>query len=109
MNQEWYNKTIEKIKFDVELARACDNIKRCEQILSNYDRYVAWQCLQDMIKEYWLQIEQLNSAPIIRATLYQMSDENIKGQIAYIANHIPIYFLMRKVNEEMNKRVLGLK
>ena len=107
MNQEQNNKTIEGLKNELELARAYDNMKRCEQILSGYDRYAAWQCLQDMIKEYWFQIEQLNRVPIIRVALDQLSYDYIKEQIADIVRNIPIYFLIRKVNEEINKRILG--
>jgi hypothetical protein len=62
-----------------------------------------------MIKEYWFQIEQLNRVPIIRVALDQLSDDYIKEQIADIARNILIYFLIRKVNEEMNKCILGIK
>lgn len=109
MNQKQYNKTSEQIKYEWELAKACGNMKRCEQILCNYERYLAWQCLQDMNKEYWLQIEQLNGVPIIRVALCQMSDDNIKEQIADIVRNIQIYFLIQKINEEINKRILGNK
>ena len=102
MKQKQHINTIEQIKFEWELAKACHNIKRCEQILHNYERYTAWRCLQDMIKEYWIQINQLNGAPIIRVVLREMSDDQIKEQLVYVADNIPIWLLISKIIEEMH-------
>jgi len=94
-----YNETIEKMKTSAELTKDYRNSKRCEQVLRQYDRESAWECLQDMLREYKKQIEACS--PFRERTLLSnvssedYSDNSIWGQIAYIYQRIPVYVMLR--------------
>ena len=57
MYQKSYDKTIERIQSAVDLAKDCSNMKRCEENLRHYNRERSWACLQDMLREYAVQID----------------------------------------------------
>ena len=110
MYHDEYQKMLENMKTAAELTKDYNNLQRCEQNLKCYIRAEAWQCLQDMIKDYWVQIEffgQLFDGIKIykNVDLTQVSDETLLAQLRYIAQHIPAYILLRKGEEELAKGV----
>lgn len=104
-----YNQAIEMMKTSNGLAKDYRNYRRCEQVLWPYDRQRAWDCLQDMIREYQSQIEAC--LPLrVRTTSSNVtpqvySDDDIRWKIAYIGQRIPIYALMREENKEAAKQL----
>ena len=110
MYQNEYDKSLEYVKTAVECIKDYQNIKRCEQSVLQFAREDAWQRLQDMIREYWAEI-QVFGAIFDNVTLYRnvdpqaLSDNELKRQLTYIAQHIPLYVLMRKGEEELAKKI----
>ena len=110
MYQNEYDRSLEYVKTAVECIKDYQNIKRCEQSILQFTREDAWQCLQDMIREYWAEIKVFG-AIFDNVTLYRnvdpktLSDNELKRQLTYIAQHIPLYVLMRKGEEELAKKI----
>ena len=110
MYQNEYDKSLEYVKTAVECIKDYQNIKRAEQNVLQFTRESAWQCLQDLIREYWAEI-QVFGAIFDNVTLYRnvdpkaLSDNELKRQLTYIAQHIPLYVLMRKGEEELAKKI----
>lgn len=110
MYQNEYDKSLEYVKTAVECIKDYQNIKRAEQNVLQFTRESAWQCLQNLIKEYWAEI-QVFGAIFDNVTLYRnvdpkvLSDNELKRQLTYIAQHIPLYVLMRKGEEELAKKI----
>lgn len=109
MYQNEYDKSLEYVKTAVECIKDCENIKRCEQNALQFTRENAWQCLQDMIREYTKEIELIGLFDNIRiyfnVTLDAISDDELKRQLLYIARRIPLYVLMRKGEEILAKKI----
>jgi hypothetical protein len=110
MYQNEYDKSLEYVKTAVECIKDYQNIKRAEQNVLQFTRESAWQCLQDLIREYWAEIEVFG-ALFDNIIIYRnvdpktYSDDEIKRQLTYIAQHIPLYVLMRKGEEELAKKI----
>lgn len=104
-----YERILERMKASADLAQDYTNMQSCKQHLQNYKRLDAWNCLQKMIQVYWSQIEFFGSFNHIKiydnVSLENTSDNCIQGQLMYIAQHIPVYVLIRKGEEEMAKRI----
>lgn len=106
MYQTEYERTLERVKSGVELAKDCSNISRCEANLRYYNRDRAWACLQDMIKEYAVQIDAFGSLTDgVHVThgvpLDQFSDRNIQDHLWYLMRHIPVYVLLKEGQKEL--------
>ena len=105
MHQNEYDKSLEYVKTAVECIKDYQNIKRCEQSVLQFTRENAWQCLQDMIREYWAEINVFGALFDRVIVEYNIdpkckTDDEIQNQLIYIAQHIPLYVLMRKGEEE---------
>lgn len=104
-----YNQAIEMMKTSNGLAKDYRNYQRCKQVLQQYERNCAWECLQDMIREYKEQIEACSSLEegtlVSNVSMESYSDNNIRGQIAYIGQRIPLYVMMREGKKEAVKRI----
>lgn len=110
MYQNEYNKSLEYVKTALECAKDFENIKRCEENVENFSREKAWQCLQDMIRNYWVEIEVIG-VPLHNITIYKnvdpktISDDEMKCQLTYIAKNIPLYIWVRKGEKELAKKI----
>ena len=110
MYQNEYHKTIEMIKTISDYAKDGTNFIRCEYNLKNFNRLSAWECLQDMLKEYELEIDAfgglVDGKRVVRGILFDdVSDNEIVSQLNYIYTHIPIYVLMRKGEEKLAQKI----
>lgn len=103
-----YNKVLERMKTTIELAKDMQNDQRCREVLRDYDRLKAWNCLQDIIHEYRLQIEFCGLPEGIRlhqVLLAQISDDELRMQLWYFGRHIPTYVLVREGSHELGKHI----
>lgn len=110
MYQNEYIKVVEMIEIGTKFLKDLNNICRCKNNLNDFNRLSAWFCLQDMIKEYTLQISFLGLFPggpkIMRnVKLDDVSDSEMFRQLTYICINIPIYILVREGNKELAKRI----
>ena len=110
MYRESYDKTIERMQSVAELAKDYNNKKRCEENLQNYNRERAWMCLQDMLREYAVQIDTfgfwVDGVRLIKGvTLESLSDQVVQTQLRYIISHIPAYVLLKEGEKELAKRM----
>ena len=79
-----HEKLLERMRIGVECLNDCLNIDRCERNARQFVREDAWDCLQDMIKVYWPQIEV--SAAFSNGTLF------IRGNVKLFAKKLGIVF-----------------
>lgn len=105
-----YEKALERVKTAVEFTKDCNNISRCETNIRCFNRGQALACLQDMIQEYESQINTfglwIDGVRVVHGVpLAQFSDMHIQNHLQYIANHIPIYVLLREGEKELAKRI----
>ena len=104
-----YNLILERMKTATELAHDFDNYMRCDDVLRHYERTKAWNCLQDVIREYRQQLEFCGLFEGIRlysdVQLAQVSDQEICAQLRYIGLRIPAYVLVRESQKELAKRI----
>ena len=110
MYRENYDKTIERMHSAMELAKDYSNMKRCEENLQHYNRERAWMCLQDMLREYAVQIDTfgfwVDGVRLIKGvTLESLSDQVVQTQLRYIGLHIPAYVLLEEGEKELAKRM----
>ena len=110
MYQNEYEKALEYLKTAGDCVRDLGNLNRCDQNIHNFERSQAWQCLQDMICEYEVQIKLfgvlIDGKKIIHNLDPQsVSDDDVKDQLLYLQRHIPLYVLMRKGEETLAKKL----
>lgn len=77
------------------------NFEKCFSNINNYNRFRAWQCLQEMIMQYSREITTFGilidgTSIIYNVDFNTISDELIIIQLKYIANRILFYALIRK-------------
>lgn len=110
MYQNDYERTLERVKSAVELAKDYGNISRCEFNLQHYSRDQALACLQDMIREYAVQIDtfgfMVDGMQVVRGVpLEQFTDDHIRVQLQYLTRRIPAYVLLREGQKDLAKRL----
>lgn len=110
MYQKDYERTLERVKSAIELAKDCSNISRCESNLLHYSRDEALVCLQDMIQEYDTQINDfgflVDGMQVIQGVpLDQFTDDHIQAQLWYLIRRIPAYVLLREGEKKLAKRI----
>lgn len=105
-----YERVLEFMKKAAEFSKDYDNMLRCQKNVDQFQRAQAWECLQDMIQEYWTQIDffggLFDGIKVFRnINPNTVSDAQIQDQLSYIARHIPAYLLLRKGEEELAKKI----
>lgn len=110
MYRNEYEKALERVKTAAEFAKDCSNITRCETNMHYFNRGQALVCLQDMIREYESQINTfglwIDGVCVVHGVpLEQFNDIHIQNQLQYVANHIPVYVLLREGEKEAAKRI----
>ena len=109
MKQQDYNKIIERIKSAAELFNDYNNMQRCQKNLLCYDRMNAWQCLQELLQEYEIQINTpgywTDGTQLVKVNFDDVSDRKIKEQLNYLREHIPMYVLLREGEKKCAKQM----
>lgn len=109
MYTDEYNKALERVKTGLDLAKDYANMQRCSRNLQQYNRLQAWNCLQDVIREYHDQIAIIGGFEGIRlyrnVPLASVSDEELRSQLQYFGQRIPAYVLVREGQKELGKRI----
>ena len=109
MYTDEYNKALERLKTGLDLAKDYANMQRCSRNLQQYNRLQAWNCLQDVIREYHDQITIIGGFEGIRlhrnVALTSVSDEALRSQLQYFGQRIPVYVLVREGQKELGKRI----
>ena len=105
-----YERVLDLMKNAAEFSKDYDNWLRCKKNADQFQRAEAWKCLQDMIQEYWTQIDffggLFDGIKVFRnVDPNTVSDAQICDQLSYIARHIPAYLLLRKGEEELAKKI----
>lgn len=103
-------KRLKQLKRAQEFSKDFENAQKCNQNVRSYDRNHAWNCLQEMIKEYRPQIEAFGklfdgTCVIHGVLLERISDEEIAYYLQYISAHIPAYVLLREGEKELAERM----
>lgn len=110
MYQDELNKMVEIIKTASDYTKDGANFIRCEYNLKNFKRQSALECLQDMLKEYELEIDAFGGVfdgkKVVRGVSFEdVSDNEIASQLNYVCANIPLYAFMRKGEEELVKKI----
>lgn len=109
MYTEEYKKALELVKTLAELEKDYRNQQRCAFNLRCFDRDQAWDCIQDIIKEYHAQIEYFGWRENVRlypnVSKAQVSDESLQQQLMYLGARIPTYVLARESDKELAKKI----
>lgn len=109
MYTEEYKKALELVKTLAELEKDYRNQQRCAFNLRCFDHDRAWDCIQDIIKEYRAQIEYFGWRENVRlypnVSKVQVSDESLQQQLMYLGARIPTYVLARESDKELAKKI----
>ena len=101
---------LEYFRTAVNFSHDCENVQKCYNSLQFFNREHASSVISTLTNEYATEINIFgNCADGIHVNHYVnfdlMSDDQIKWQLQYLGNHIPIYALMKKGEEELAKQL----
>ena len=101
MSNEQTKEVLERIRSAKEFADDYVAYIKCCDLVKNFERLGAITLIQSLIKRYNSQINQLgflvDGAHVIYGVNYDvMSDWQIKDQLIYIGQRIPVYALLRE-------------
>ena len=102
----------EKIKTTNEFIDDFNAYKKCKESFENYNRSDAISCLQILIKRYGAEINQLgfltDGICVIRGVdCSRMSDFQIKDQLIYIGQRIPLYVAIREGEKKIVDEIIN--
>lgn len=100
---------MEKFRTSVEMEHDYKNSQMCFALLQNYNRRTACKFCTKIVNEYETEINTYGSFIDGRKLNYSiefesLTDEQIKEQLLYLGNHIPVYVLIRKGEENLAKQ-----
>ena len=103
---------IDKIKTTKEFIDDFNAYKKCKDSFENYNRSDAISCLQILIKRYGAEINQLGLLTdgirvICGVDCSRMSDFQIKDQLIYIGQRIPLYVAMREGEKKIVDEIIN--
>ena len=101
---------MEKFRTTAELEHDYKNSQMCFALLQNYNRKTACEFYTKIVSEYEAEINTHGSLIDGRKLNYSnefesLTDEQIKEQLQYLGNHIPVYVLLRKGEENLAKQM----
>jgi len=101
MNSEQTKEVIERIKSAQEFADDYAAYIKCCNLVKEFERAGAVALIQSLITRYHSQIKQfgffVDGVRVVRGVNYDyMSDWQIKDQLIYIGQRIPVYALIRE-------------
>lgn len=101
---------MENFRTTAELEHDYKNSQMCFALLQNYNRRTACELCKKFVREYEVEINTYGSFIDGRKLNYSnefesLTDEQIKEQLQYLGNHIPIYVLIRKGEENLAKEM----
>lgn len=101
---------MEKFRTTADLEHDYKNSQICFELLQSYNRRTACEFCKKIVREYEVEINTYGSFIDGRKLNYSnefelLTDELIKEQLQYLGNHIPVYVLIRKVEEKFAKEM----
>ena len=104
--------TIERFKTAQEFAQDYVAYCNCRNMLQNYVRFNAMVLLKSLIEKYELEINQfgflIDGVHVIRGVNYDdLTDWQIKDQLIYVGQRIPVYAFIREGNKQIAKTLLN--
>ena len=101
---------MEKFRTTVELEHDYKNSQMCFALLQDYNRRTACEFCTKIVSEYEVEINTHGILIDGRNLNYSnefesLTDEQIKEQLLYLGNHIPVYVLLRKGEENLAKQM----
>lgn len=113
-NFEQAYKEFEKIKSAKEFLEYCDDITKTSEIINRipFDEKEATKHISDMSIKYekelnWLAGVYANGMTVVRNATIK-NEAELRNQLFYIYNQIPIIALMRELDSHTKKRLLGI-
>lgn len=105
---------MKKFQTIAELEHDYKNSQMCFALLQNYHRRTACEFCKKIVSEYEVEINTYCSFVDGRNLNYSnefesLTDEQIKEQLQYLGNHIPVYVLIRRGEEKLAKQIGGIK
>ena len=101
---------MEKFRTTADLEHDYKNSQICFELLQSYNRRTACEFCKKIVREYEVEINTYGSFIDGRKLNYSnefesLTDEQIKEQLQYLGNHIPVYVLLRKGEENLAKQM----
>lgn len=101
---------MEKFRTTAELEHDYKNSQMCFALLQVYNRRTACEFCTKIVSEYEAEINTHGFLIDGRNLNYSnefdsLTDEQIKEQLQYLGNHIPIYVMIRKGEENLAKQL----
>lgn len=112
MNESQEIESIERFKTAQEFAQDYVAYCNCRNILQNYVRFNAMVLLKSLIEKYESEINQfgflVDGVHVIRGVNYDdLTDWQIKDQLIYVGQRIPVYAFIREGNKQIAKNLLN--
>lgn len=100
---------MERFRTTADLEHDYKNSQICFALLQNYNRRTACEFCTRIVREYEAEINTYGSLIDGRKLNYSndfesLTDEQIKEQLQYLGNHIPVYVLIRRGEEKLAKQ-----
>ena len=113
-NFEQAYKEFEKIKSSKEFLEYCDDITKTSEIINRipFDEKEAAKQISDMSKKYenelnWLARVYANGMTVVQNAPIK-NEAELRNELFYINNQIPIIALMRELDSHALKKLLGV-
>lgn len=113
-NFEQAYKEFEKIKSAKEFLEYCDDITKTSEVINKipFDEEEAAKQISDMSKKYenelnWLARVYANGMTVVQNAPIK-NEAELRNELFYINNQIPIIALMRELDSHALKKLLGI-
>lgn len=113
-NFEQAYKEFEKIKSAKEFLEYCDDITKTSEVINKipFDEKEAAKQISDMSKKYenelnWLARVYANGMTVVQNAPIK-NEAELRNELFYINNQIPIIALMRELDSDALKKLLGI-
>ena len=113
-NFEQAYKEFEKIKSAKEFLEYCDDIAKTSEVINKipFDEKEAAKQISDMSKKYenelnWLAGVYANGMTVVQNAPIK-NEAELRNELFYINNQIPIIALMRELDSHAIKKLLGI-
>ena len=112
MNNNNFQEIAERFKTAQEFTQDYMSYCNCRDMLQNYVRFNAMVLLKSLIEKYELEINQfgflIDGVHVIRGVNYDdLTDWQIKDQLIYVGQRIPVYAFIREGNKQIAKNLLN--
>ena len=106
------SETIKRFKTAQEFAQDYVAYCNCRNMLQNYSRINAMNLLKLLIERYKSEINQfgflVDGVHVVSGVNYEdLTDWQIKDQLIYVGQRIPVYAFIREGNKQIAKNLLN--